>query len=231
MTAVVVVPVLGRAERIAALVGSLRDTTDARLLFVCSPNDRDALVACNQTGEDVLVVDWEPGRADFARKTNLAFRETTEDWIFCGATDLRFRRRWLEYAITVGERSNAGVVGTQDMGNALVKRGKHATHPLVRRSYIEEQGGTFDASGEIYSEQYDHQYVDLELVEIAKLRDVWAFAKNSVVEHLHPHWGKAPEDETYVKAMRATREDRALYVRRIKQFNQYLARNKRRAAL
>jgi hypothetical protein len=234
VTAVIVVPVLGRPERIGPLVDSIRDTTDSRILFVCSPDDQDATVACNQTGEDVIVVPWQPGRADFARKTNLAYRESTEDWIFCGATDLRFRRRWLDYAAAVGERSGAGVVGTQDMGNALVKRGKHATHPLIRRTYIEEYGGTFDGTGEIYSEQYDHQYVDLELVEVAKLRDQWAFAKQSIVEHMHPNWRKGEWDAVYEKAFAHAREDRGLYVRRMRQFNQLMKRqasHQRRAAL
>lgn len=231
MTAVIVVPVLGRPEQIAPLVASLRATTDARLVFVCSPKDHEATAECSATGENMIVVGWDPGRGDYARKINLAYRETVEDWVFCGATDLAFRPNWLENALRVAERGNAGVVGTQDMGNPLVKRGRHATHPLVRRAYIEEYGGTFDGTGEIYSEQYDHQYIDLELCETAKLRGRWAFAKNSVVEHRHPNWGKGTWDDTYEKAFRQAREDRALYVRRMKQIERHHARQPRRAAL
>ena len=231
MSTVIVVPVLGRAERIAPLVESLRATTDARLLFVCSPGDDEATAACHATGEGVIVAPWHPGRADFAKKTNLAFRETDEEWIFCGATDLVFRHRWLENALLVGERSNAGVVGTQDLGNALVRRGTHSTHPLVRRAYIERYGGAFDKTGEIYSEVYSHQYVDLELVELAKLRRQWAFAKRSVVEHRHPNWHKAEWDPVYEKAFAEVREDRALYVTRMRRFEMLQSRKKRTAAL
>lgn len=231
MSTVVVVPVLGRAERISPLVESLRATTDARLLFVCSPSDIDAKRACRSTGADTITVPWEPGRGDFAKKTNLAYQESSEDWVFCGATDLRFRPGWLENAIQVGDRSNAGVVGTQDMGNALVKRGRHATHPLVRRTYIEVYGGTFDSTGHIYSEEYDHQYVDLEFVETAKLRGQWAFAKKAFVEHMHPNWSKGEWDPTYEKAFREAREDRALYVQRVRQMERFVARQQRKAAL
>lgn len=227
MTAVVVVPTLGRAEQVEPLVQSLRATTDTRLVFVCSPKDRDTLVACNQTGEDVLVASWRPAGGDYARKINFAYRETTEDWIFCGAIDLRFHPGWLEAATVTGERQRVGVVGTQDMGNPLVKRGRHATHPLVRRTYIAEQGGTYDGTGEIYSERYDHQYIDLELVEVAKARGQWAFCKQSLVEHLHPNWRKGEWDDVYEKAFRAASEDRQLYQQRMRLFT----RNSRRAAL
>lgn len=231
MSTVVVVPVLGRPEQIGPLAESVRSTSDARLVFVCSPKDTVAKRECKKTGEKVMVVRWEPGPADYSRKINHAYRHTTEEWIFCGATDLSFRPNWLTNALRVGERGGAGVIGTQDMGNPLVKRGRHATHPLVSRAYIEECGGTFDATGEIYSERYDHQYIDLELVETARLRGRWAFAKNSVVEHLHPNWNKGVWDDTYEKAFAHAREDRNLYVSRMKLCERHLARQHRRAAL
>lgn len=210
------------------MVESVRATSEARIWFVCSPKDRDAIVECNQTGEPVLVASWQPGKGDFAAKINMGFRQTQEEFVFCGATDLKFWPQWEQQALTVAERSNAGVIGTQDKGNALVKRGVHSTHPLVRRSYIDEYG-TWDGTGEVYCELYDHQYVDLELVETAKMRGQWAFAKRSVVEHLHPVWGKGVQDETYTKAFRSVTSDRALYQRRMRRYQQLCRRQ--RAAL
>ena len=125
----------------------------------------------------------------------------------------------------------AGVVGTQDTHNPLVKRGLQSTHSLVRREYVQEFGGTYDNTGAIYSEAYDHQYIDIELVETAKLRQRWAFSKRSVVEHKHPHWGSAPSDETYVKAMRQTTQDRRLFQQRMRRCERWHASNVRRAAL
>jgi hypothetical protein len=55
----------------------------------------------------------------------------------------------------------------------------------------------------------------MELVEVAKRRGEWAFAKRAVVEHFHPHWGNADSDPTYIKAMRSTAHDRRLYMQRM----------------
>lgn len=231
-SAVVLAPVLGRPHRASPLATSLRATTDVPLVFLCSPGDAAQIVACKRVAKaerDVIVevVEWQAAAGDFARKTNHGYRITDSDWIFCGADDLVFHDDWLESAIRVGERQDVGVVGTQDLGNPQVKKGMHATHPLVRRSYIETFGGTFDGSGEIYSEVYDHQFVDTELVELAKERGQWGFAKTSVVQHMHPHWGLAEEDATYAKAVRATSDDRMLFQRRMHAYRRSTARGRR----
>ena len=228
----VLVPMLGRAHLAQPLVDNLRSTSVAPVTFICSPDDRQTIEACVKTGEYVIVADWEPGKADYARKINLAFRGCHEEWVFTGASDLVFHADWDVHAMLVGRKTGAGVIGTQDTRNPSVKRGIQSTHSLVRREYIEEFGAaTFDHSGAIYSEAYDHQFIDIELVETAKLRGRWAFAKRSTVEHTHPHWGTAPSDDTYVKAMRQTTQDRRLYLQRIKRCERHHARNLRRAAL
>jgi len=175
----------------------------------------------------MIVLDEPAGPGNFAKKTNLAYRESEEPWIFCGADDLLFEPGWDEAALQVAEQHRAGVTGTNDTANALVKKGLHATHSLIRRSYIEEQGGTFDGTGEIYSETYDHQWTDSELVETAKLRRQWAFARDSLVRHLHPHWGTAEMDWVYEKGQRATKEDFALYVQRIRRLRKLHAGQRR----
>jgi hypothetical protein len=64
-------------------------------------------------------------------------------------------------------------------------------------------------------EGYDHQYVDTEFITVARKRREWAFARRSVVEHFHPHWGLAETDSTYKKAMRSTGADLRLYKQRM----------------
>jgi len=223
---------LGRAHLVEGLVGNLRSVSVAPVTFLCSPNDRDVIIECNRSGEDVVVVDWQPGRADYAKKINLGFRLSREPWVFTGASDLVFRPDWDIHALVVARKTGAGVIGTQDTRNPSVRRGIQSTHSLVSRGYVEEfVSATYDNSGAVYSEAYDHQFIDVELVETAKLRQRWAFAKRSVVEHLHPHWGTAPSDDTYVKAMRQTNQDRRLYVQRMKRCERAHARTVRHAAL
>jgi hypothetical protein len=62
---------------------------------------------------------------------------------------------------------------------------------------------------------YASRNCDMEFCELAKRRGVWAFSKQSIVEHFHPHWGNAEEDETYIKADRHRSHDMRLYRRRM----------------
>jgi hypothetical protein len=217
----IVIPVLGRPQQIQRVIASIdaSTTVEYRVLFVCSQSDRAGLDACRSVDTRqfiyIRIVEWEPGKGDFARKTNTGFAEVDEPFVFLGATDLRFLPGWDHAALRVAEESGAGVIGTDDMGNALVRRGRHATHPLVRRAYIEEFGGTFDDEpGIVYAECYDHQCVDNELVCVAQERSQWAFARDSKVEHLHPLWRKSPMDATYEKALARGQQDIRLFGKR-----------------
>lgn len=77
-----------------------------------------------------------------------------------------------------------------------MKRGVHSTHTLVQRRYVDKYG-TIDQPGQVLHEGYVHEFCDDELVGTAKKRGVWAFAADSVVEHLHAHYLKAPMDDLY----------------------------------
>ena len=221
----ILVPVLGRAHQIQPLIESVHAGTESehRIVFVCSPKD-PATKVCQGSGETTIVTNWSPGPGDFAKKINLAYRKTDEPWLFQGATDLHFHEGWDTRALTVATRENVGVVGTNDLGNPLVVRGLHATHILFSREYIETYGGTFDGTGAVFSETYDHQYVDTEFIQIAKSRGQFRPCLRSIVEHLHPHWDKGEMDDTYEKAMRATRPDAALHVGRMRRYKVVAAR-------
>lgn len=213
---VVLVPVLSRPQNVQPLVESLVANTDAdfRLVFVCSPDDDEERTACRATEADVIVVAWQPGRADFAKKINLAFSLTDEKWLFQAADDLAFGKGWDTAAFAEAARHKVGVVGTNDLHNPSVMRGKHSTHTLFSREYIETYGGTVDNSGVVFSEAYCHQFTDTEFIETATMRKQFVFAARSIVEHRHPHWGLAPMDDTYEKATKDTKEDGALFARR-----------------
>lgn len=213
----VLVPVLGRPGQVLDVRASLRHQQElpTDVLFLCSPDDGEGREAAAVTGERVVVAPWEPGPGDYARKINLGFGLTDAPYVFQGATDLRFHSGWDVAAVRCAERTGAGVVGTQDLANPLVKRGRHSTHSLIRRSYVEEHGGGWDGPGIVLHEGYDHQYVDNELVHAAMRRSKWAFAGDALVEHRHPmFFPDVPRDSTYDKALRAGREDGILYRQR-----------------
>jgi hypothetical protein len=141
-------------------------------------------------------------------------------FVLLGASDLLFHSGWDVEALRVAEQTGAGVIGTNDLANPAVKAGRHSTHPLVRRSYIDEVGGTFDQGpGVVYFEGYDHQCVDNELCIAATKRKQWAFAKESKVQHLHPIFDKTISmDDTYRRGLAKGKEDIALLQSRLKAF-------------
>lgn len=194
-TCVVLVPVLRRPHRVAPLIESLTASgADARPLFICSSDDVSMVEAVDASVADKLVVDWPGGtKGDYAKKINAGYMASTEPWLFTGADDLHFHEGWLANAL---ECRPAHVIGTNDLGNERVLKGVHATHSLVNRRYV-DTFGTIDQPGLVLHEGYQHEYVDDELVATAKKRGAWAFAADSIVEHLHPAWGKAPTDDLY----------------------------------
>lgn len=220
MTAVdVFVPVLARPHRVEPLLESLTATEPdgftVRPVFICSPSDRDELAAVRAAGVDPLVATWEPAGGDYARKMNLAWRLTDAEWAFLAADDLVFRTGWLEAAIRCSERNgNACVIGTNDLGNRRVMAGRHSTHTLVHTEY--RSCGTIDqpSSGKLLTEKYDHNFCDDEFVQTAQARATFASAKDSIVEHLHPDWGKADHDAVYAKGRRHFQKDARLHQQR-----------------
>lgn len=224
---VILVPVLRRPHRVEPLLESIAAATPEphRVLFIASPGDEGELAALSTIGADVLVLDQEPAPGDYARKINAGHRASTEPLLFLGADDLHFHPGWLERAADrLGDRVH--VVGTNDLGNQSVIDGNHATHSLVTRAYV-DQLGTLDEVGVVLHEGYPHEYVDVEFVETAKARGAWAFAGDSIVEHLHPHWGKAPTDELYDQFGHRMQLGRRVWRRR----QQLLRRQARRWAL
>lgn len=212
----ILIPVLDRPHRVAPLVASIEAAsrfTPCYPVFLVSPGDDaelDAIEAArtfDDEGEDnlfYLTVDWDPGAGDYPRKINLGFEWAAKgsfEFVFLGADDLSFRPGWAERALACHLETRACVVGTNDAGNARVMRGDHSTHTLVHLDYLE--CGTIDEpdSGRLLHEGYSHNFCDTEFVETAMARETWAHATDSVVEHHHPIWGKAPDDETYQKGM------------------------------
>jgi len=214
----ILVPCLARPQNVAPLLASIKEVTrvDHRVIFIATEGDKEEIEALKRAGADFLVHPEPAGRGNFAKKINWAFPQTDAPWVFQGADDLRFHAGWDVNALRVGKQRRVGVVGTDDMGNPLVRRGGHSTHTLISRAYIEEFGGTHDNSGLVFCELYQHEFCDNEFVQTAIKRGQWAFARRSKVEHLHPAWRKSELDSTYEKAFRYSQEDFQLYKRRMR---------------
>jgi hypothetical protein len=212
MDLVVIVPMLGRAHRVAPLLASIHATCKAHVLFAVTPGDVEVIDAIDAAGEERITVERKP-RGDFQRKINTGIAVTSEPYIFTGADDLLFHPGWYDAAVA-RITSRIGVVGTNDLCNPRVMRGDHATHMLVSRDYVERYG-TIDEPGKFFHEGYPHEMCDDEAVNTAKRRRAWAFAGDSYVEHLHPMAGKGvPMDSLYAGQKRRMEDGRLLYRRR-----------------
>jgi glycosyltransferase involved in cell wall biosynthesis len=192
---VIIVPMLGRPQHIPPLLESIYSTTpDPRILFVVSPDDYQVHAEVDRAGVERITVAYSP-IGDYARKINAGYLHTTEPLLFLGASDLRFHPGWYD-AATARLTHGVGVVGTNDLGSKRVIDGQHSTHSLVTREYIDNYG-TVDRRRQVLCELYWHEYVDDEFIETARHRGAFAAATDSIVEHLHPNWGKGENDATY----------------------------------
>ena len=215
----ILIPVLGRPENAARQVADIDAATDGdyRIVFITTATDVEECRAVDHLRSlhpHVKHLSVNPNKVgDYAKKINFAVRNTKSRWLFTGADDLHFHPGWFPHAVLASVSTGCRVVGTQDLGNRRVMKGEHSTHSLVDRSYIDEMG-TIDAPGQMLHEGYVHEFVDDEFIETAKHRDEFVFAWNSIVEHLHPLWGKAPSDRLYDDHRRRMSLGRRVYTKR-----------------
>lgn len=221
----VIVPVLHRPQNVEPLMTSLRASTGlATAWFVCDEDDDEEIGAALNNGAEVLIV---PGERDhpgtFAEKVNIAYERIPDfgepaPWLLLVGDDVRFRPGWLDAALDVARRYDSSVVGTNDLCNPRVMKGEHATHPMIRRSYIDELGASWDGPGVVCHEGYRHWFVDDEIVLAAKLRDTFQMALASQVEHMHPFADRAPFDDVYAAGARHADRDKSLWQRRLRAY-------------
>lgn len=227
----ILIPVLNRPQNAAPVVASIRDaqTVDTEIVFLVSPGDTDGLDATRGLDVDtVCQVSWEPGAGDYARKINHGYRLTDAPYVFTAADDLRFEAGWDVACLNAIDLAPGfGVCGTNDLGNPMTMKGRHSTHSLVSRAYLESPGATFlDGPGVVLHEGYDHQQVDVEMVVAAQERHMWTWVGSPAVEHLHPFWHKGDTDATYEKALRDGRRDSGKYRQRYRTWSQQRRRGR-----
>lgn len=210
---VIIIPVLNRPHRAAPVLQSaIEASPSARVLFVGSPGDDAEHEAVRKAGGELLVIDQPCLPGDYARKVNAAYRATKEPLLFLAADDVHFHAGWFEAAAAKVE-GRTEVVGTNDLGNRRVIAGTHSTHTLVTRRYCDNMG-TIDQRRCVLHEGYWHEWTDDEFIETAKSRNAWAFARDSIVEHLHYNWGKAPLDPIYAAQRQRMAVTKHLYLQR-----------------
>lgn len=211
MAVTIIVPVLGRPQNAAPFMASLRASGFiGPPLVMAQAFDTETIAAWENAG---AIVGLSEHRS-FASKVNLGTRKSASTWILPVGDDVVFWPGWLPAARTAaGDRYH--LVATNDLGNPQVLAGEHATHPLIRRSWIETSGASWDGPGTVAHEGYGHGWVDAEWTAKARAEDVFVYAPDAVIEHCHPTWGRGARDHVYELGMSTYDDDRRLFEARL----------------
>lgn len=227
MDEVVVVVPLCRTENLERLVGPFMRYTHyspaRQMMLVC--DDEATAEAVRKTIDSmnvgpVSVVVCDRGTS-YASKVNYAYAHTTAEWLLLVGDDVEFTLGWFEAARALSDRYD--VIGTNDsepgrIRNPKVANGSHADHFFVRRSYVEDEGASLEGPGILAPEAYFHFFVDVELIQLAKARGVFAPCLDSVIVHHHPGYDGREDlrqaDPVYMKAVEFSEMDQTAFKRR-----------------
>lgn len=178
--------------------------------------------ACAYRGDEALQREWLDAGAGVVLcdgttmpvKVNGGYRATHQAWVLFVGEDVRFHPGWHAAAMAAAQGGRFSLIGTNDLGHPKVLGGEHATHFLLRRSYVDEYGAGWGEPGVVMHEGYRHWFADDEIVTAAKQRGVWTPALDCVIEHLHPAWGKADHDDVYALGASSGAVDGVLFEQR-----------------
>lgn len=213
MTLGIYVPTFGRPHKLASVAKNIEETTKNKfkLYWGVESFDRDSILAAKDTGYGVIINTGDPKYADALQSI---YEATKEPIFFWGNDDFLFLDGWdVKPMEIMQEFQDIGVLGVHD-GNPKTS---YSTISFIRRKYIEEQSGVVDMPNRVLY-PYHHNFVDNELTETAKHRDVWDRCDAPCIQHQHPSFtwlGHFPPDETYAKNDRmANADSETFYSRR-----------------
>jgi hypothetical protein len=213
----VLIPSYQRPDSVVRVVRSLRAATEGEdrdwAAYVIAETDDLATVEAAHDMQAGVILN---GRArSYAGAVNTAYERLANPLLFAGADDLEFKAGWLEQALAVlDDDPDAQVVGTNDLLNPYVAEQTHATHYLVRRTYLDDPGGCVDGPRSFLFEGYSHNFTDTEFIGTARARGVFRPCMTSVVEHLHYTASRSPDDATYAKGRQRYGQDEGLFRQR-----------------
>jgi glycosyltransferase involved in cell wall biosynthesis len=236
MPVTVVVPVLRRPQNAGAFMASIAegvspDTSPPPVIAVANVDDERTAQAWRRAGAKVIRFAGQPG--SFGQKANYAARWPTvakSEWMFLVGDDVAFHRGWLEEALR-DLRPETCMVGVSEIPpdavmdrrrispgyEATLRSAEHTNHMLIRMDYIRERGASWDGPGTVCG-PYRHWFTNNELTMVARMRGVWEARPKSIVEHLHPYFGRGEMDEVYRVGELNAQADGELWMERVRKF-------------
>lgn len=208
----VLLPTTGRPDMAAAMVESLRATTQGHEVEVLAEIDADAdtynrLAALPGSPDFRICLHLFPSYRGNSAAWNEALRRSKGELILFGADDLEFTEGWLEAALGARESlpDQWGMVGLNDGHHGA----ELATHYLLDRRFVIEVLG-----GVVAWPFYPHSFNDLETNDRARAAGRYVWAEAALVRHSHWIFGDRPQDATDTRTLGDHPEARATYERR-----------------
>ena len=182
----ILIPTLKRPYRLAPLVENIHKTTTIPHKIYFMTGDIESQQILDELNETCFVDHGDT----WPNRINALFHKTMEPYVFLCSDYSWFHPGWDSIAMERMEDID-GIVVVNDLHNP------NGTLALVSRNYIDTMSGCIDTPNVVIYPGYKHNYSDGELFCTARIRGKWAQCTDSIVEHLHPHAGKAPHDEVY----------------------------------
>ena len=202
----ILLPSLNRPEKVVRCVNSLRGTTDWRRVDIKVMLDlEDKASERALSGMPVEVVFTTNRKGSIAAWNEMLGLFNNYSAYVAAADDLVFHQGW--YAATMRTLQllgGDGMVGFNDLHYDGDK--EWSTHWLGTRDFLINHNG-----GVIYAPHYGSWWCDPEVNDRARAVGKYIWAKDAVVEHVHPDWGKATVDQTYTEATKYHAKDTETY--------------------
>lgn len=205
----VIVPTYKRIQNISKCYNNIIET-GAVPLFVVHESDPDSLEEVKRLGAKYTIDKQPPSGVN---ASNAGYWAVKTNWFVLSQDDIIFHKGWLDNAkkhISKGIK----VIGLYD-GYPYHLQSQHSVSWLINKNYVQRNSLSIGHKNVLFNPDYKKNYADNELNDTAKFRGVWAYASDSLSEHLHPGFNKSPIDSTYQMNENFLGEDRGLYNSRI----------------
>jgi len=210
----VAVPVLWRPHRIPAVIKAFKGVD---VLFLPDEDDKPTIDALRQhkAWYSIAHKSEKFGVATYETKVNHAYQMTDTPYLMYASDDVEPQDGWLNHALNIMRtKPNVGLLATNDGHHPLVKKGKLATHGIIRRSYVQEYGtASLPDAGPIFYEGYRHWCCDAEASYVARMRGAFHYDSNIRVLHRQVR-DRYAEEKTYAIGRAHANSDRALLMER-----------------
>lgn len=202
----IVIPTYRRPNALRSTFEQLKDLKNTELLFVAHQADLRSQSILDSLGAP-YVIDTQPPSG--VNATNRGYWAVSSEWFVIGQDDFKWHEGWLDAALEYTDK--AKVIGLND---GFAGRDEHSVSWLINKSYVEQNSLSPGFPNVIFFPHYKKNFSDDELNNVAKFRGVWAYAPNSLTEHLHPSFGKGESDATYEVPDKYFQDDFEIYVSR-----------------